>query len=88
MNIKKEPLLRSKKQERWIYPNGNGSASSDGIIIVAHNDGINIECILIKCPIEVRDMCPIKQALSVRDVDYIDGESHLITTHPFYHEFQ
>ena len=80
--------LKVQETGLWIFPNGYGSASPDGIIIDPQNDGLNIGCILIKCPLEVRDMRPIKPALSLKDVDYLAGQINLITTHPFYHEVQ
>ncbi len=72
----------------WIFPNGFASASPDGLLKDPLKEDRNIGCILIKCPLEVRDARPIKPAQSIRDIVYIDGQNNLLTKHAFYHEVQ
>ena len=49
----------------WIFQNEYVSPSPDGVIIDPQKDGLNIGCVLIKCPLEVRYIRPIKPGLAL-----------------------
>ena len=85
-----EEKAHQKAQETgiWIFPNGFAAASPEGIVRDEGNPDKNRRCVLIKCPLEVGNIRPIKPALELREVTYLDGQNNLITTHAFYHEVQ